>query len=101
MAKVVYVDWRDRMYEPEIIGVYECDSEGYTARENKEYELKDEGYDTEEEVRVWIEEIGIVRDEKITNEDIKLIMSALCGTPIVTSAQLADKVERILKRYLV
>ena len=26
MAKVVYVDWKDRQFEPEIIGVYEDES---------------------------------------------------------------------------
>ena len=35
MAKVVYVDWKDRQFEPEIIGVYEDESKGYEARENK------------------------------------------------------------------
>ena len=33
MAKVVYVDWKDRQFEPEIIGVYEDESKGYEARE--------------------------------------------------------------------
>ena len=61
MAKVVYVDWKDRQFEPEIVGVYENESKGYEARENKEYELREEGYDTDEEVRVWIEDIEITR----------------------------------------
>ena len=61
MAKVVYVDWKDRQFEPEIIGVYEDESKGYEARENKEYELRKEGYDTDEEVRVWIEDVEITR----------------------------------------
>lgn len=59
MAKVVYIDWKDRQYPPEIIGVYMNDSDGYDARETKEYELKAEGYDTDEEVSVWIEDIDI------------------------------------------
>ena len=28
---------------------------------NKEYELREEGYDTDEEVRVWIEDVEITR----------------------------------------
>lgn len=59
MAKVVYTDWKDRQFEPEIIGVYRNDDDGYRAREAKEYELREEGYDTDEEVRVWIEDVEI------------------------------------------
>ena len=59
MAKVVYVDWRDRQFEPEIVGVYKNDDDGYRAREVKEYELIEEGYDTEEEVCVCIEDVEI------------------------------------------
>lgn len=73
MAKVVYVDWRDRVEEPEIIGVYETGSDAYQARDNKENELIKEGYDTDEEVRVWIEDIEITRNavrERVLN-DIK------------------------------
>lgn len=61
MAKVVYVDWKDRQFESEIVGVYEDESKGYEARENKEYELREEGYDTDDEVRVWIEDVEIIR----------------------------------------
>lgn len=61
MAKVVYVDWADRKYPPEIIGVYLRDDDGYEARECKEDELKQEGYDTVDEVRVWIEEVDITQ----------------------------------------
>lgn len=59
MAKVVYVDWKDRQYEPEIVGVFRNDDDGYIARESKEDELKADGYDTDEEVRVWIEDVEI------------------------------------------
>jgi hypothetical protein len=60
MAKIVYTDWKDRQFEPEIIGVYINDDDGYKAREEKENELKDEGYDIVDEVRVWIQDIDIV-----------------------------------------
>ena len=59
MAKVVYVDWKDRQFETEIVGVFKNDDDGYRARESKEYELREEGYDTDEEVRVWIEDVEI------------------------------------------
>lgn len=35
MAKVVYTDWKYRVEEPEIIGVYENESVGYKARQKK------------------------------------------------------------------
>lgn len=59
MAKVVYTDWRDRQHPPEIVGVFQEDAAGYRAREEKEDELKTEGYDIDEEVHVWIEEVEI------------------------------------------
>lgn len=59
MAKVVYTDWKDRQFEPEIVGVFTNDDAGYRAREEKESELKEQGYDTDEEVSVWIEDIEI------------------------------------------
>ena len=100
MAKVVYTDWKDRVEEPEIIGVYENESVGHRAREKKEDELKEEGYDTDEEVHVWIEEIDIVRSETVTEKDIRLVMNALAGYPTTTSAKFTDKIERILRQYL-
>lgn len=99
MAKVVYTDWQDRMEEPEIIGVYEND-DGYNAREDKEYELKEDGYDTTDDVRVWIEDVDIIRDEVITKNEIEIIMNALAGIPTLTSSKFADKVERILKKFV-
>lgn len=41
-----------------------------------------------------------VPDEKLTNADIELVMSALSGNPIVTSSKFADKIEKILKRHV-
>lgn len=67
MAKVVYTDWRDRAEEPEIVGVYEDERDGYKAREKKECQLQSEGYDTDEEVRVWIEDIEITKSSKRNN----------------------------------
>ena len=99
MAKVVYTDWKDRQFEPEIIGVYEEDDDGYKARAVKEDELKEE-YDIDEEVRVWIEEIEIHRNTTITQSEIDLVMNALAGHPVVTSANFANKVQKILENYL-
>lgn len=100
MAKVVYTDWKDRINEPEIIGVYEDDAKGYYARQKKEEELAEENYDTDEEVRVWIEDITIQRSDTISEKEIDLVMQALSGSPVVTSAKFADKIERILKRHM-
>ena len=86
--------------ESEIIGVYENDDDGYKARTNKEDALREDGHDTDEEVQVWIEEVSIFRSESVTENDIELVMNALAGHPVVTSAEFADKIERILRNYL-
>ena len=104
MAKVVYTEWSNRSEyteETEIVGVYEDENKAYRDRYCKEKELEEEGYDTEEDVRVWIDTINIVRDEAITNDEIELVMNALAGYTILTSSKFADKVERILKKYVV
>ena len=67
MAKVVYTDWKDRRQPPEIVGVFLEDSAGYRAKEKKEDELKAEGYDTDEEVLVWIEDVEI-QHERVSGE---------------------------------
>ena len=54
---VVITDWRDRQYEPEIIGVFEDEICANNTIEAKEYELQNEGYDVGEEVCVYYEEI--------------------------------------------
>lgn len=37
---------------------------------------------------------------KLTQKEIEIVMNALCGTPTLTSAEFANKIERILKKYL-
>ena len=59
MAKIVYEQWRET-HEVNIIGVFKDGDRAYRVRENKEYELKEKGYDTDEDVRVWIEEVDII-----------------------------------------
>lgn len=59
MAKIVYEQWRES-YEVNIIGVYTDEDKAYRVRENREYELKEEGYDTEDDVRVWIDDVDII-----------------------------------------
>lgn len=54
---VVITDWRDRQYEPEIIGVFEDEICANNAISAKEHELQNEGYDVGEEVCVYYEEI--------------------------------------------
>ena len=59
MAKVVYVDWRDRQFAPEIVGAYITPESANRAKEKKELDLKKEGYDTDEEVHVCIAEVPL------------------------------------------
>ena len=54
---VVITDWRDRQYEPEIVGVFEDEVCANDTIEAKECELQNEGYDVEEEVCVYYEKI--------------------------------------------
>lgn len=63
MAKIVYVEYRESR-ELDIVGVYENENIAYRIRELREYELKGEGYDTDDDVRVWIEDVNIVYDNK-------------------------------------
>lgn len=35
----------------------------------------------------------------ITEQEIKIVMNALAGIPTVTTAELANKVEKILREY--
>lgn len=84
----------------ESIGVYEEDDDGYDAAKEKEKELKEENYDTEEEVRVRIEDAEIHRRDSIDGAEIDMVMRALSGSPVVSSAECADKIERILRKYL-
>ena len=103
MAKVIYTEWLNKELDehPEVYGVYEDGNEGYRVRESVEKDLKEEGFDTEEDVTVWIEEIEIVRDETITQKEIDVVMNALSGTPTLTTAEFANKIEKILKHYKV
>lgn len=101
MAKVVYIEWLDGTSATEIVGVYENDVEAYEARENADYKLVKEGHDTFDEVRVWVEDIDITRDEAITNFEISLVKYALAGRPVVVRCGLADKIESILRKFLV
>lgn len=74
MAKIVYVEWMESG-EVDIIGVYTNERKAYRVRENKEYELKEEGYDTEDYVRVWIDDADIVSVD--TEEDIRMILDEM------------------------
>lgn len=61
---VVYVDWRDRTYEPEIIGVFHNKDDAEKACLNKEAELASKGFRVKEdsddvEVRVCTEIVDL------------------------------------------
>ena len=96
MAKVVYIEWK---YGPEteIIGVFEDTNKAYDIREQKEYEFKEEGYD-DDEVRVWIEDIDIVRDEFLFKDDINLALKLLANANVVSVLDL-EKITKILKKF--
>lgn len=49
---------------------------------------------------VYIKEVSS-NEETITEKEIETVMNALSGSPTVTSSNLADKVERILRNYKV
>lgn len=51
---VAYVDWRNRMYEPEILGIFRDRQEMQNAIKEKEKELKSEGFEIGEEVNIRI-----------------------------------------------
>lgn len=46
----------------------------------------------------YIKEVSS-NEETITEKEIETVMNALSGSPTVTSSNLADKVERILRNY--
>lgn len=65
MVKVVYVDWRDRQFPPEILGVCTKDKMAEKLRNDKVKELIAEGYEMEEAVNVIIEEFELNDDEPV------------------------------------
>lgn len=74
---VVYVDWRDRQFPPEIVGLYPNGLAAHEVVERKKQELKSEGYHINEEVCVICENIKGSDDEKISYERLKRITQLL------------------------
>ena len=52
---VVYSDWRDRMNEPELIGVYRDENKARKIRLETIKDYVDEGYEEDEDFRIWID----------------------------------------------
>ena len=52
---VVYSDWRDRMYSPELIGVYKDENKARKIRLETIKDYVDEGYEEDEDFRIWID----------------------------------------------
>ena len=75
MIKVVYVDWRDRQFPPEILGVCTKDTMAEKLRDDKVKELVSEGYEIEEEVNVIIEEFELNDDEPVGHPEPSRIPS--------------------------
>jgi len=59
IARVVYVDWKDRKHEPEIVGIYKKPEDACVARITKEAELERDGHILNEEFHVWVEETEV------------------------------------------
>ena len=101
MSKIVYAEWLNEIRSPEIVGVFENDQEAYDVRSAKESSLQEEGFDIEDDVRVWIQDVEIVRDFHVTNNEIETIMYALSGCTVYTSAPFANRIYAILRKYIV
>ena len=52
---VVYSDWRDRMNSPELIGVYKDENKARKIRLETIKDYIDEGYEEDEDFRIWID----------------------------------------------
>ena len=52
---VVYSDWRDRMNSPELIGVYKDENKARKIRLETIKDYVDEGYEEDEDFRIWID----------------------------------------------
>lgn len=57
---VIMTDWKDRQFEPEVVGIYASEDRAREVQNNKIMELQEEGYDVDEEVIVWFEETFII-----------------------------------------
>lgn len=58
-VNLIYVDWRDRMFEPEILAAYADKEKAKRMKESKEKELESQGYELDEDFHVWIEDVKI------------------------------------------
>ena len=52
---VVYSDWRDRMNEPELIGVYRDENKARKIRLETIEEYVNDGNEEDEDFRIWID----------------------------------------------
>ena len=79
---VVYEDWRDRQYPPEVTGVYESEFTAMEESVRRRDELMVEGHEDEEDFCMRIEETELVRKEtpegKMSREE-KIQLHELLG----------------------
>lgn len=57
---VITVDWRDRMFEPELVGVYANEDKAREAQGNKILELEEQGYVEGDDFTVWFEDTFVI-----------------------------------------
>lgn len=78
---IVYEDWRDRQFPPEIIGLYTKETNAHKSVEDKERELISDGYKIGEDVRVICKKVDVsdkcADDEHISYERLKRIAQLL------------------------
>ena len=98
MAKIVYVEYKESR-ELDIIGVYIDEDKAYRVREDKEYELKDEGYDTDEDVRVWIDDTDVETGIEFVLNDMETYTVGRLKEQMVclTVEELQDYIDSIRK----
>lgn len=97
MAVIVIADWKERPHNPEIIGVYEVDYEGYVARDRKIEELMEKNVDIAYDVNVYVKEIKITRCELLSKKEDEILVDALSGGKI--PKKLYNKLKLILWHY--
>lgn len=61
---VITVDWKDRMFEPELVGVYANEDDARAAQNDKILELEEQGYTEDDDFIVWFEDTYVIGTEE-------------------------------------
>lgn len=57
---VITVDWKDRLHEPETVGVFADESKARDYQNDKILELEEEGYVEEDDFVVWFKKTDVI-----------------------------------------